>query len=108
MLDNIKSQMRKGMLEYCILIILRKKSSYATEIMRQLKDAQLIVVEGTLYPILTRLKNGELLSYYWEESTQGPPRKYFRITEQGEQLLGELEKEWALLTEVTNKLKINE
>ncbi len=104
MLDNIKSQMRKGMLEYCILTILKNKSSYATEIIRQLKDAQLIVVEGTLYPILTRLKNAEILSYYWEESTQGPPRKYFRITDKGTALLEELQKEWELLMNVTSKL----
>ncbi len=107
MLDNIKSQMRKGMLEYCILLILKRNSSYATEIIRQMKDAKLIVVEGTLYPILTRLKNAGLLSYYWEESTQGPPRKYFKITPQGEELLVELEKEWSLLVDVTDKLKDN-
>ena len=104
MLDNIKSQMRKGMLEYCILIILNKEALYATEIIRQLKAVELIVVEGTLYPILTRLKNAEILSYYWEESTQGPPRKYFKITEKGENLLMELKKEWELLSHVTNQL----
>jgi PadR family transcriptional regulator PadR len=92
--DNVKSQMRKGILEYCILLILDKKPSYAPDIINALKKAQIIVVEGTLYPLLTRLKNSEVLSYQWEESTQGPPRKYYSLTEQGREILGELEKAW--------------
>ena len=74
--ENVKSQMRKGVLEYCILTILSKEPAYASDIIKQLQEAKLIVVEGTLYPLLTRLKNGEMLSYEWIESTQGPPRKY--------------------------------
>ena len=89
--DNIKSQMRKGYLEYCILLILRKKAAYASDIISELKDAKMIVVEGTLYPLLTRLKNSELLDYRWEESTQGPPRKYYEMTEKGIRFLEELE-----------------
>jgi len=85
--DNIKSQMRKGYLEYCILLILKKKPAYTSDIISELKDAKLIVVEGTLYPLLTRLKNGELLDYKWEESTQGPPRKYYEMTEHGHTFL---------------------
>lgn len=104
MLDNIKSQMRKGMLEYCILIILRNKPAYATEILLQLRNAQLLVVEGTLYPLLTRLKNASVLNYYWEESNQGPPRKYFEITEEGQQLLTDLEVEWNILANVVEQL----
>ena len=77
--DNVKSQMRKGMLEYCILLLLHREPSYASDIIQNLKEAKLIVVEGTLYPLLTRLKNDELLSYEWVESTQGPPRKYYRL-----------------------------
>jgi PadR family transcriptional regulator, regulatory protein PadR len=92
--DNVKSQMRKGILEYCILLILDKKPSYAPDIINALKEAKIIVVEGTLYPLLTRLKNSEVLSYQWEESTQGPPRKYYSLTEQGREILGELEKAW--------------
>lgn len=92
--DNIKSQMRKGYLEYCILLILSRKSAYVSEIIQILKDAKLIVVEGTLYPLLTRLKNGNILNYKWQESQQGPPRKYYELTEQGEQLLAELEEAW--------------
>ena len=88
--DNVKSQMRKGMLEYCIMLLLHKEPSYASDIIQKLKEAQLIVVEGTLYPLLTRLKNDDLLSYEWVESTQGPPRKYYKLTEQGEVFLGEL------------------
>ena len=79
--DNVKSQMRKGMLEYCILLLLHREPSYASDIILNLKEARLIVVEGTLYPLLTRLKNDDLLSYEWVESTQGPPRKYYRRRE---------------------------
>ena len=73
--DNVRSQMRKGMLEYCILLLLHKEPSYASDIIQRLKEARLIVVEGTLYPLLTRLKNDDLLSYEWVESTHRPPRK---------------------------------
>ena len=89
--DNVKSQMRKGMLEYCILLLVHKEPSYASDIIQKLKEAKLIVVEGTLYPLLTRLKNDDLLEYEWVESTQGPPRKYYKLTTKGEVFLGELE-----------------
>lgn len=79
--NNVKSQMRKGMLEYCIMLLLHKEPAYASDIIQKLKEARLIVVEGTLYPLLTRLKNDDLLSYEWIESTQGPPRKYYKLTE---------------------------
>ena len=103
--DNIKSQMRKGYLEYCILLILKKRSAYASDIIAELKEAKLIVVEGTLYPLLTRLKNGELLDYRWEESTQGPPRKYYEMTEKGRSFLDELETAWDEINQVVNKIK---
>ena len=103
--DNIKSQMRKGYLEYCILLILRKKAAYASDIISELKDAKMIVVEGTLYPLLTRLKNSELLDYRWEESTQGPPRKYYEMTEKGIRFLEELEIVWDEINQVVIKLK---
>ena len=83
--ENVKSQMRKGTLEYCILLLLKKEPAYTSDIIQKLQEAKLIVVEGTLYPLLTRLKNSELLSYQWIESTQGPPRKYYQLTEKGEQ-----------------------
>ena len=98
MLDNIKSQMRKGMLEYCILEIIRKQEAYATDILDKLREADLVVVEGTLYPILTRMKNAGLLNYRWQESTSGPPRKYFCITPEGEELLTGLETEWQAIS----------
>lgn len=103
--DNIKSQMRKGYLEYCILLILKKKSAYASDIIQTLKDARLIVVEGTLYPLLTRLKNAELLDYRWEESSQGPPRKYYEMTSKGMVFLDELEKAWEEINMVVEKIK---
>lgn len=103
--DNIKSQMRKGYLEYCILLILRKKPSYASDIISELKDARMIVVEGTLYPLLTRLKNADLLDYRWEESSQGPPRKYYEMTTKGNQFLDELENAWDEVNQVITKLK---
>lgn len=92
--NNVKSQMRKGMLEYCIMLLLHKEPAYASDIIQKLKEAKLIVVEGTLYPLLTRLKNDDLLSYEWIESTQGPPRKYYKLTPKGEVFLGELEISW--------------
>jgi PadR family transcriptional regulator PadR len=103
--DNIKSQMRKGYLEYCILLILKKKPAYASDIISELKDAKLIVVEGTLYPLLTRLKNSELLDYKWEESTQGPPRKYYEMTPKGITFLAELENAWDEINQVVQKIK---
>jgi len=103
--DNIKSQMRKGYLEYCILLILKKKASYASDIISELKDAKMIVVEGTLYPLLTRLKNADLLDYRWEESLQGPPRKYYEMTEKGNLFLEELENAWEEVNLVISKLK---
>ena len=92
--DNVKVQMRKGILEYCILSILSREDSYAPKIIAELKEAQMIVVEGTLYPILTRQKNAGLLTYRWEESPQGPPRKYYSLTEQGYAYLAQWDKAW--------------
>lgn len=103
--NNVKSQMRKGMLEYCILLLLHKQPAYASDIIQKLKEAKLIVVEGTLYPLLTRLKNDALLSYEWVESTQGPPRKYYKLTATGEQFLGELEASWCELSNTVEHLK---
>ena len=96
--ENVKSQMRKGTLEYCILLLLKKEPAYTSDIIQKLQEAKLIVVEGTLYPLLTRLKNSELLSYQWIESTQGPPRKYYQLTSKGEEFLGELENSCLLYT----------
>ena len=92
--DNIKAQMRKGILEYCILAILSREDSYAPKIIAELKEAEMIVVEGTLYPILTRQKNAGLLTYRWEESPQGPPRKYYMLTEKGREYLRSLDEAW--------------
>ncbi|MGZ4090509.1 MAG: PadR family transcriptional regulator [Bacteroidia bacterium] len=95
--------MRKGVLELCILSILSKGDAYPTEIIEKLKDTKLVVVEGTLYPLLTRLKNTGLLAYRWEESTSGPPRKYYKLTEIGEQYLKELQLSWNELVDAVNK-----
>ncbi len=92
--ENTQAQMRKGILEFCILSILSKHEAYPSEILDQLKNAKLIVVEGTLYPLLTRLKNMELLTYRWEESTSGPPRKYYAITDEGKTALEALKTTW--------------
>ena len=96
-LENTKAQMRKGILEFCILTILKSETKYASEILESLKKAEMLVVEGTLYPLLTRLKNAELLEYRWEESTSGPPRKYYQITVQGTKMLNELNLSWQSL-----------
>lgn len=103
--DNAKSQMRKGMLEYCVLLLLSHEASYANDIISRLKEARLIVVEGTLYPLLTRLKKDELLCYEWRESTQGPPRKYYALTPQGRAFLNELDGAWTELAHTVNVLK---
>lgn len=92
--ENAKSQMRKGFLEYCILLIIANKPVYVSDIINELKEAHLIVVEGTLYPLLSRLKSSGILGYQWQESLQGPPRKYYELTEQGRQFLAELEESW--------------
>ena len=105
--NNAKSQMRKGMLEYCILLLLRRGSAYASDIIRQLQEAELLVVEGTLYPLLTRLKKDGLLSYEWQESTQGPPRKYYALTQEGEEFLVGLDAAWSELERTVNYLKAN-
>ena len=106
--ENANAQMRKGILEYCILLLLDKKDAYASDIITQLKVNKLIVVEGTLYPLLTRQKNAGLLSYRWEESTQGPPRKYYTITEIGKAYLKEMDKSWNELVDTINALKKNQ
>lgn len=103
--ENIQSQMRKGYLEYCILLILKLKPAYASDIISELKDAKMIVVEGTLYPLLTRLKNAELLDYRWEESTQGPPRKYYEVTPKGEKFIDELDTAWQDINAVISNIK---
>ena len=97
--DNVKVQMRKGILEYCILSILSRGDSYAPKIIAELKEAEMIVVEGTLYPILTRQKNAGLLTYRWEESPQGPPRKYYMLTDAGRQQLALLDTAWDAMVE---------
>ena len=96
-IDNIKAQMRKGILEYCILSIISRNDAYASSIIAELKAAELIVVEGTLYPLLTRQKNQGLLSYRWEELPQGPPRKYYSITQKGRECLEQLDIAWSEL-----------
>jgi PadR family transcriptional regulator PadR len=104
-LENTKAQMRKGILEYCILSILSGDSRYASDIIKELKEGKVIVVEGTLYPLLTRLKNAGLLSYRWEESQQGPPRKYYELTPDGRTYLTELDNSWEELVESVNILR---
>ncbi len=86
--------MRKGILEYCVLLIISRGEIYASDIIAELKQAKLLVVEGTLYPLLTRLKNNGLLGYNWVESTSGPPRKYYVLTEEGKQILKQLDRTW--------------
>jgi PadR family transcriptional regulator PadR len=104
-LENNKAQMRKGILEYCILSVLSRNSCYASDIIKELKEAEVIVVEGTLYPLLTRQKNAGLLSYRWEESQQGPPRKYYELTDMGRTYLADLDKSWQELVESVNLIR---
>ncbi len=102
-LENTQAQMRKGVLEFCILSILSHTEVYPSDIIAKMKDAKLIVVEGTLYPLLTRLKNAGLLTYRWEESKSGPPRKYYSLTPLGEKFLEELRQTWSELAEAVDQ-----
>jgi PadR family transcriptional regulator PadR len=104
-LENTEAQMRKGILELVILSLLARNDAYASDIINELKETKLIVVEGTLYPLLTRLKNGELLTYRWEESTQGPPRKYYTLTDKGRGFLDQLNNTWTELVTAVNHVK---
>ena len=101
-IENTKAQMRKGVLEFCILSVLKEKDAYTSEILDTLKNAKLLVVEGTIYPLLTRLKNDGLLNYRWEESTSGPPRKYYGLTDEGQNFLNELNGTWLELSNAVN------
>lgn len=103
--ENVKSQMRKGLLEYCIMLIISKRSVYVSDIIKELKEARLIVVEGTLYPLLSRLKNSGLLTYQWQESLQGPPRKYYNLTEEGKLFLEELENAWDEINNTVHSIR---
>ena len=104
-IENVRAQMRKGLLEYCILSILDKREAYASVIIDELKSVGMIVVEGTLYPLLIRLKNQGLLAYRWEESTQGPPRKYYVLTDKGREQLAQMDTAWNELVESIQTLK---
>ncbi|MDE6286311.1 MAG: PadR family transcriptional regulator [Muribaculaceae bacterium] len=104
-IENLKSQMRKGMLEYCVLLLLKHGDAYASEIISRMKDAHLIVMEGTLYPLLTRLKNDGLLAYRWQESPSGPPRKYYSLTPLGEEFSNQLDAAWAEISHSINHLQ---
>ncbi|MFT6850828.1 MAG: PadR family transcriptional regulator PadR [Sphingobacteriales bacterium] len=105
-IDNIQVQMRKGILEYCILSIISEGEVYASDILEKLKEAKLIVVEGTLYPLLTRLKNNELLSYSWQESESGPPRKYYVLTPKGKEVHQKMHETWKDLEHAVNTTSI--
>lgn len=102
--EKVKIQMRKGILELCILSIIKQEDLYASDIIDELKQVEMIVVEGTLYPLLTRLKNADLLNYRWEESTSGPPRKYYSLTEKGNKFLDELKQTWNQLQQTVNRI----
>ena len=99
--------MRKGLLEYCILSIISREEAYASDILETLKQANLLVVEGTLYPLLTRMKNEGLLTYRWQESTSGPPRKYYAITKEGQELLKQLHEEWKTIQQAVMAINID-
>jgi PadR family transcriptional regulator PadR len=93
-IENTQSQLKKGVLEYCILSIIMKGEVYPSEIIEKMKSANLVILEGTLYPLLTRLKNADLLSYRWVESNSGPPRKYFSLTDKGQEFYLSLQQTW--------------
>ena len=102
--EKTNAQMRKGVIELCVLSVISDKEVYTSDILAAMKEAELIVVEGTVYPLLTRLKNDNLLKYKWEESTSGPPRKYFSLTDEGRKVLEKLTENWNSLNKSVNKL----
>ncbi len=102
-IENTQSQLKKGVLEYCILSIIKNGEVYPSEIIEKMKAANLVILEGTLYPLLTRLKNADLLSYRWVESNSGPPRKYFSLTDKGKAFYIELQNTWI---EINNAVQI--
>ena len=103
-IENTKAQMRKGVLEFCSLSVLQDQEAYTSDLLQTLKSAKMLVVEGTVYPLLTRLKNSGLLQYRWEESTSGPPRKYYAITAEGQEFLNELQDTWNELQNAVDAL----
>lgn len=103
-IDNTQSQMRKGIHEFCILAVIRRGEAYPGDIIEQMRAADLDILEGTLYPLLTRLKNAGMLSYRWEESTGGPPRKYFSLTKDGAKYYKALADNWSKLSSAVNAL----
>lgn len=103
-IENTQSQMKKGILEFCILSIIRRGEAYPSDIVEEMRAANMSILEGTLYPLLTRLKNAEMLTYRWEESSSGPPRKYFSLTPKGEAFYRELEQTWIELSNAVNSL----
>lgn len=103
-IENTASQMRKGVLEFCILSVIKKGEAYPSDIIDTMKNANLNIFEGTLYPLLTRLKNAELLTYRWVESNSGPPRKYFSLTEKGADFYKELEATWHELSNAVQSI----
>ena len=103
--ENARAQMRKGVLEYCILCLLAKEDAYASSLLTQLKEANMIVVEGTLYPMLIRQKNKGLLTYRWEESPQGPPRKYYSLTDKGREQLALMDDAWREIIATIEEIK---
>jgi PadR family transcriptional regulator, regulatory protein PadR len=103
-IENTSSQMRKGVLEFCILSVIKQGEAYPSDIIDKMKAANLNIFEGTLYPLLTRLKNAELLTYRWVESNSGPPRKYFSLTDKGAQFYQELEATWFELANAVKAL----
>ena len=106
-IENTTAQMRKGILEFCILSLISGRDLYTSEILEALKKGKMLVVEGTVYPLLTRLKNADLLQYRWEESTSGPPRKYYSITPSGKVFLSELQQAWSDLNKAVNAITQN-
>jgi PadR family transcriptional regulator, regulatory protein PadR len=103
-LENTQVQMRKGILEYCILHIISRGEVYASDMLEELTSARIMVVEGTLYPLLTRLRKAELVDYHWVESNAGPPRKYYTLTDQGRDFLLQLKTTWKELVQSTKAI----
>ena len=105
--ENTKAQMRKGLLEYCIMLLPKRRACYANDIIGQLQEADMIVMEGTLYPLLNRLKKDGILKYEWQESSSGPPRKYYALTPEGEEALSLLDQSWNEIANTVGKLHAN-
>ena len=102
--EQLATQLRKGFLAYCVLKVCSSQPQYTSDIITRLREAEMVVVEGTIYPLLSRLQKDGLLTHEWQESEQGPPRKYYKTTSYGDQVSDQVSKKISQLNATLKKL----